>query len=860
MLIKNSIRTWLLAPFIGLFLLPLMATAVFLSLKNYMYEKENIIRQQQVITVMASENISDYLHEQSRLVTAMLHTNYLPGMTLAEKKDVLSRFQASVKDKKNMDIYNSISLLDEKGMEIVRSSRTQLVGQDQLLDMSQTPEFKVPASNGTTHFGRIVYNDVTGEPYIKISVPVKDLWTFEVKGFLVAEINLRELWQMVAVMDIGRTGIVYVTDQEGRVIVHKNRSVIHRGTYAQIPGDPTITKGLLGVSAIIAAQKVNIGDQVLVIVTELPTEEAFKSINISLVISGVFFLFMLLGSLVLGYVVVRLIVKPIEELVETAKSISNGDFSKQADPRRMDEVGELAMAFNTMTGKLVKSIKDLKQEKDFVKNVIESLSHPFYVIDVKDYTIKLANSAAKFGALHGESTCHALTHNSDTPCTGFDHPCPVAEILKTKEPVAVEHVHHVAEAEPSIIEIYGYPVFDEHGEVKQVIEYNIDVTEKRNLENQLHQSQKLESIGVLTGGVAHDFNNLLTTIIGYTQLLLMKISEDSPEHEAIEATYDAALKAAELTRQLLAFSRKQVMDMKVISLNDLVKNISRILERLIGEKVTIRTTLRDNIGNIKADPGQVEQVLMNLVVNARDAMPDGGTVYVETDTVELDEEYCRGHANISPGSYILLSVTDTGAGISPEIKEKIFDPFFTTKKKGEGTGLGLSTVYGIVSQLKGHIYVYSEQGSGTTFKIYFPEEKDSVAEKLVKPKKAIQPGTETILVVDDEESILRLVYDTLQPIGYTVLTASRAEEALNIATKQGRKIDMLLTDVIMTTMNGRELAEEIEPHQPGIVVLFMSGYTDNIIAQEGILKQGVHFLPKPLVPTVLTSKIRSLLD
>lgn len=859
-MLKNSIRNWLVAPFIGLFLLPILIMAAVLSLQNYFAEKEKVLAQHQKLTSFASKNISSFLHEQSKIVTSMLNTNYLPGMSPAEKKDLFARFLASVKDENNKAVFSRISLLDDKGMECIRVSRSKVVRESEFIDMEATELFRIPATRNLPCYSPIYYDNVTGEPYMKISFPVKNLRDFSLAGVLLTEVNLRSIWQMVGTLTIGNTGSVFITDMEGRVIAHKNRSVIYRGTNFKAPLKPTIMNGLSGVKSIVAAEKIHFGDQVLYFIGEVPAAEALQYINNSILITGIFLLIIFLGSLGLGYIVNRRIIKPIESLAGTAVRISNGDLTQKAEPRMMDELGELAEAFNSMTNKLIRSIEDLEKEKDFVRNVIEALSHPFYVIDARDYTIKLANSAAGFGLLKEKMTCYQLTHNSDVPCSGTDHPCTIREILKNKKPVMVEHVHHLDEVTSQIIEIYGYPLFDENGDVRQIIEYNMDVTEKRSLEAQLHQSQRLESVGVLTGGVAHDFNNLLTTIIGYSQLALMRIPEEDTEHDTIEAIYQAAQKASDLTRQLLAFSRKQVMDIKVINLNSLVNNVAKMLERLIGENIAVQLILKDAIGNIKADPGQIEQVLVNLVVNAKDAMPEGGEIYIETDTVELDESYCRTHAEIEPGTYTLLSVTDTGSGMSPLVKERIFDPFFTTKKKGEGTGLGLSTVYGIIKQLKGHIYVYSEPESGTTFKIYFRAAKEDVQEVLVRESVVMPPGTETILVVDDEESILQLIYDTLEPMGYKVLRASSGEDAIAIGENGGIKIDLLLTDVIMQKMNGKELANAMESLQPDMKVLFMSGYTDNIIVQKGILKQGVNFIAKPLVPTILMNKVRSILD
>ena len=425
----------------------------------------------------------------------------------------------------------------------------------------------------------------------------------------------------------------------------------------------------------------------------------------------------------------------------------------------------------------------------------------------------------------------------------------------------LEHVHCLEEdGQKRTYEVYGYPIFNDEGELAQVIEYNIDITAKKNLEDQLRQAQKLEAIGSLASGVAHDFNNLLTTILGYGELGLIKLGPDDPLREQLEAIYEAGKKASTLTRQLLAFSRKQVLEMKVINLNSLLEDLTKMLKRMIGEDIQVRMMLDPNAGNIMADPGQIEQIVMNFIINSRDAMPEGGTLTIETQAVDLDEDYCRTHAEITPGTYIALCVTDTGKGMPPEIMEKIFDPFFTTKTKGAGTGLGLSTVYGIVKQHNGHIYVYSELGSGTTFKIYFKEIKKTADGKTSKQFQPMKGGTETILVADDEISIRKLVRDTLAPLGYKVLEAADGQEALEYFQRHRDEIDMLLTDVVMPRMTGKKLAKKLLEEKPDLKVLYMSGYTDNVIAHQGILDKDIEFINKPLVPSILTKKIRAVLE
>ncbi len=328
----------------------------------------------------------------------------------------------------------------------------------------------------------------------------------------------------------------------------------------------------------------------------------------------------------------------------------------------------------------------------------------------------------------------------------------------------------------------------------------------------------------------------------------------------LEAINEAGRKASELTRQLLAFSRKQVLEMRTVNLHYLINNMAKMLGRLIGENIDMRMMLHTKSANIKADAGQIEQIIMNLAINARDAMPNGGKLTIETDTVELDEEYCKAHTNVSPGSYVMLIMTDTGQGMPPEIMEKVFEPFFTTKEKGTGTGLGLATVYGIVKQHKGQIYVYSELGSGTTFKLYFPEVKDAAEEIVAREKPVMLQGTETILVVDDEPSIRRLVVDTLEPLGYKMIEAGNGDEAIAAFKESDGKFDLLLTDVIMPGMSGKVLAETLVAELPDLRVLYMSGYTDNVIAQQGVLDEGIFFVNKPLVPSTLSKKVREVLD
>jgi PAS domain S-box-containing protein len=412
---------------------------------------------------------------------------------------------------------------------------------------------------------------------------------------------------------------------------------------------------------------------------------------------------------------------------------------------------------------------------------------------------------------------------------------------------------------------------------KSVIQCNIrNITERKQtnitehkqaeekmaaLQEQFRQSQKIEALGSLAGGIAHDFNNLLTVIKGYSQLSLIELKEGDPLKESIEEIQKATDRAAALTRQLLAFSRRQVMEMKVLDLNTILKDLEKMLRRVIGEDIKLVTLLAEDLGSVKTDPGQIEQVVVNLAVNSRDSMPKGGKLTIETANVELDEDYAHAHVAVTPGRYVMLSVSDTGVGMTREIRDRVFDPFFTTKVKGKGTGLGLSTVYGIVKQSEGNIWVYSEPDQGTTFKIYLPR-VDEPLEELGKKElvKEILRGSETVLVVEDEEAVRKLAVRILQRQGYKVFDAPQGGDALLTCEQHKEPIHLMLPDVVMPGMRGYELAKRLEPLHPEMKVLYTSGYTDNAIVRHGVLEKEMHYIQKPFAVDGLARKVREVLD
>ncbi|NQU15194.1 MAG: PAS domain S-box protein [Desulfobacteraceae bacterium] len=385
--------------------------------------------------------------------------------------------------------------------------------------------------------------------------------------------------------------------------------------------------------------------------------------------------------------------------------------------------------------------------------------------------------------------------------------------------------------------------------------------EKRKLEAQFLHSQKMEAVGRLAGGIAHDFNNLLTTIIGYSSLMMMRMGKDNPLYGDVGQIKRSGERGADLIRQLLAFSRRQIIQPVVLDLNSVIRDIEKMLRHLIGEDIEVMTTPGPDLWKVGLDPGQIEQVIMNLAVNAKDAMPLGGKLTIETVNVDLDDGYARNHGiELTPGPHVMFAISDTGTGMDKESQSHIFEPFFTTKETGKGTGLGLSTVYGIVKQNHGFIWVYSEPGKGTTFKLYFPRAEKGEIKRRKKASAIRARGSETILVVEDDQSVRELAANLLSDYGYTVLQAGTGQEALDVLSEHEGEVHLLLIDVVLPGMSGRALAEGLTSRFPHTKVLYMSGYTENVIVHHGVLEKGIEFIQKPFSPESLARKVREVLD
>ncbi len=514
----------------------------------------------------------------------------------------------------------------------------------------------------------------------------------------------------------------------------------------------------------------------------------------------------------------------------------------------------------------------LGQSTRFTRALLNSMGEGVLILDTDFRIVETNKKFLEISQLQSDDVigqhCYKISHNSDVPCWEIDHggshECPTRTALEKGLITSSIHVHTDARKRKHYVEVKAFPLKNETGKVFQVIETHTDITEKKSMEERLQQAEKMEAIGTMAGGIAHDFNNILTPIIGNAELALDVMSADDPWHDEFKEIKYAAERAAELVRHILAFSRRQVLEKKRVNMSAVVQNLAKMLTRVIHENVSLETDLARDLWDISADPTQLEQIIINLSVNARDAMPNGGKLLIETRNIHGLDTICHTCGEPMFGSYALLMVSDNGTGIDDKIMPHIFDPFFTTKKLGEGTGMGLSTVLGIMHQHEGHINVYSELGLGTTFKVYFPklntQYNGEADEKSALPEKEkTRLSTKTILLVDDDFSVQRMLARILSKFGYTVLSAADGEEALTIFQEKMDTIDLVLTDIVMPGMGGRVLMEEIHAIRPDVPALFMSGYSLNAVHHKYILDKGIAYIQKPPTMEELLKKVREVL-
>jgi len=589
------------------------------------------------------------------------------------------------------------------------------------------------------------------------------------------------------------------------------------------------------------------------------------------IVATIALLLFLLGA-VAAWFLSRQVTNPIQEFSSVAEEFAAGNYARRISSTRADELGDMATAFNSMAAKVETSVHDRERHEQDLENANAELREsemryrqlvelsPDGILVHRNGRIEFANAAA----------CRMLGAHTAKDLVGR----PVVDLVPPERYEAVnarvQRIQNGQEPlrliEQNLRRLDGTSISTETIAMRfysdgqpNVLSILRDVTGKKRLEEQLRQSQKMEAVGQLAGGVAHDFNNLLTIIITYGELLLSLRAGDEELSHDLKEILGAAERAAALTRQLLAFSRRQLLQPKVVDLSALTRDLKNMLSRLLPENIELTTNLASPLGSVSADAGQIEQVVLNLVVNARDAMPNGGRLTIETADVELDADSAVLPAGSTGGPFVMLAVTDSGYGMDEETRLKIFDPFFTTKDPGKGTGLGLSTVYGIVKQSGGSINVYSEPGIGTAFRIYLPRVYEEAA--VVAPRRypVEVSGSETILLVEDDARVREAAERVLRSRGYTVLLAENGERALSVAREHEGKIDLIISDLVMPVMGGRELARHVATVRPNVKILFMSGYTEDAASRSSLLEPGVEFLSKPFTPDSLSAKVRETL-
>lgn len=790
-------------------------------------------------------------------------------------RDILRQSPSSL----NIGIADTQGNIIATGVQPLRS-RFSIEDRKYFQDALRTKRFSV---------GEYAISRAVGKPTIHFALPVLDAAGSPL-AVLYAALDLTQFNSLFDAQKLPPDSALNLTDHRGVVLYRYPLHKIIKGGFVDRPDlrhrvtgpreeGAFVDFGLDGVKRLLAFKRLRLHQDeppYLYIRVSIPEKAALAGVNRYIADSAAIFFAAGLVALIFTRVLAgRYLVRPIEQLASASQAVKNGDLSARTGlPYSCDELGLLAQSFDAMTGSLDARLRErevaeasLKASEEKFHAIFDHMSDAIFIHDTATGAILDVNQAmcGMFGYSHDEACAIDVEAISQgvTPYTQKEAMAWM-ELAASGEPQLFEWLCKHRDGNLFWVEVSMRRA--SIGGIERLIVLARDISErkaaedeKKSLMEQLNQAQRMESVGRLAGGIAHDFNNLLTPIIGFADIARREAPENSPTFEKMERILRAAFRAKELVQQLLSFGRKQLLDMKITDLNTVVSSFAEILRRTIRESIDIRLRLAPEMGGICADKTHIEQILMNLLVNAQDAIAGNGIISVETAPVVLDEEYARHHANVVPGHYVMLAVSDSGCGMDRETLDHIFEPFFTTKKAGEGTGLGLATVYGIVKQHGGNVWVYSEPGEGTVFKLYFPRvgEMPCLKNEESAAAPAMRAAHGSVLLVEDNEMVRTMVKELLAGNGYDVIETDNPCHALSLV--DGRTIDLLITDVVMPDMNGPELHKQLLSVHPGLKVIFMSGYTDNVVVQHLDASDLANFIQKPFTVQAMSAKIDGIL-
>jgi PAS domain S-box-containing protein len=850
----RSIAARIFGSLVGVSFVCIAVSVLSLYLQSGRALRSNIEQRNLEIAQQASREIARYVTDAiDELGSLGSILGPLPYSTWVQKT-VLSNLSLEFKK------FRWIALLGPDGNILVDSD---LAGRgNRLLD---TETLKLVLSGRSIDSPVKIAEDYT--PYMIVSTPART--ASGARGWLAAELHLRSIWELVDQISVGGKKVAYLVTKAGTLIAHpdKTRVVAPENAAPVLPPPRDLSEsGAVrvekeqGVERYLTAYA-EVGLLDWVIAVQQPVQDAFLPAS---VLWRQSLLLLLIGiglSLVLGLLISRALSLPFVHLLEGTRTISSGNLDFRIDIKGGEEVRRLADSFNAMvkslqarTAQLVESERQYRLMTERVNDIIFTLEEHGRFTFVSPRLQSVIGVAIP--DLLGKQMTDVVPLEDKERMAGL-----LWELLNGNGRIDREMQIDAAVGGRKILFELHLTADGGPAGKRQVYGVARDVSERAKLLDQLNQAQKMEAVGRLAGGVAHDFNNLLTAIIGYCDYSRLNLDDKDTLQKSLDEIKKAGVRAAGLTQQLLAFSRRQVMKPKVIDLNQLVVNLQKMLLRLLGEDIALETVAAPDLGAVLVDPGQVEQVIMNLCINSRDAMPRGGRITVETSNVLLESSRRDSRMEVMRGDYVRLRIIDNGIGMDRETRSHLFEPFFTTKEVGKGTGLGLSTVYGIVKQTGGYIWVESEPGAGATFDIFFPR-AHSPAETQIPAELPgeVRGGNESILLVEDESMIRVLVRSVLASNGYTVLEADNGEQAKEIFQARGAGIDIIIADIVLPGISGRDLVEHMKASRPDMPALFMSGYTPDVIDNHGQLQPGLAFLQKPFTPESLLLKVREVLD